>query len=147
MRLPHFSNLRFPVLPKLDQATQRRYLITGAVVLLALVLCWALWWHYLRSPWTRDGRINVEVVNIASEVAGKVVALEVVDNQPIKKGDVLFEIEPVDYRLALTQAESSVLSRRFDRDNALQESTRRQKLGAEAVSTEEKNTSQSTAQV
>lgn len=147
MHMPHFPNLRLPVLPKLDQPTVRRYVITGVAVFLALLLSWELWWYYLRSPWTRDGRINVEVVNIAAEIAGKVVALDVIDNQQIKKGDILFEIEPVDYHLALTQAESNVLSRRFDRDNALQESTRRQKLGVEAVSAEEKNTSQSTAQV
>ena len=139
--------MRFPFLPHLDQATLRRYVITGATVLLALVLGWALWWHYLRSPWTRDGRVNVEVVNIASEVAGKVVTLNVVDNQQIKKGDILFEIEPVDYRIALTQAQAAVESRKFDRDNALQESERRQKLGAQAVSSEEMNTALSTAHV
>jgi multidrug resistance efflux pump len=139
--------MRFPFLSNLDQATIRRHVITGATVFLAIVLAWALWWHYLRSPWTRDGRVNVEVVNIASEVAGKVVTLNVLDNQPIKKGDVLFEIEPVDYRIALIQAEAAVASRKFDRDNALQESVRRQKLGVEAISAEEKNTSQSTAQV
>jgi RND family efflux transporter MFP subunit len=147
VRFPLFPNLSLPFLPNLDQATLRRYLITGAVVLLALVLVWELWWHYLRSPWTRDGRINVEVVNIASEVAGKVVTLNVIDNQPIKKGDVLFEIEPVDYRIALVQAEAAVASRKFDRDNALQESQRRQKLGAQAVSSEEMNTALSTAHV
>src|ERR1700690_914139 len=99
MRLPRFSNLRFPLLPHLDQASQRRYIITGVTVFVAVVLAYALWWHYLRSPWTRDGRVNVEVVNIASEVAGKVVTLNVVDNQQVKKGDVLFEIEPVDYKI------------------------------------------------
>jgi multidrug resistance efflux pump len=47
--------MRIPF-PNIDQATLRRHLITGATALLALVLAWALWWHYLRSPWTRDGR-------------------------------------------------------------------------------------------
>jgi len=147
MRLPRFSNLRFPFLSYLDQATIRRYVITGVAVLLALILGYALWWHYLRAPWTRDGRVDVEVVNIAAEIAGKVVTLNLVDNQTVKKGDVLFVVDPTDYRLALVQAESNVASRKFDRDNALQESERRQKLGVEAVSAEERNTSQSTADV
>ena len=134
-------------LPTLDGPTVRRYLFTGVVALLALVLAWALWWHYLRSPWTRDGRVRAEVVNIASEVSGKVVELKVVDNQPVHKGDVLFTIEPIDYRLALVQAEATVQSRELDRDITLQDSQRRQKLGAEAVSAEERNTSRSTAQV
>jgi multidrug resistance efflux pump len=147
MRLPHFTNLRLPIVPTLDQATTRRYAMTAVVVLLALVLGWMLWWHYLRSPWTRDGRVNVEVVNIATEISGKVVSLNVVDNQTIHKGDVLFTIEPVDYRIALVQANATLESRRFDRDNALQESERRQKLGAQAVSSEEMNTALSTAHV
>src|ERR1700677_4803775 len=37
----------------IDHAKQRRYLITGVTVLLAALLAWALWWHYLRAPWTR----------------------------------------------------------------------------------------------
>jgi len=132
---------------KVDPPALRRYLFTGAASLVALVLAWALWWHYLRSPWTRDGRVRAEVVNVAAEVSGKVVELKVVDNQPVHRGDVLFTIEPVDYNLALVQAESNVQSREFDRDIALQDSQRRQKLGAEAVSAEERNTSRSTAQV
>jgi len=139
--------MRFPVFLNLDQTTQRRYLITGATALLAFVLAWALWWHYLRSPWTRDGRVRAEVVNIATEISGKVVDLKVVDNQPVHKGDVLFIIEPVDYELALVQAEANVQSRLVDRDNALQDSERRQKLGVEAVSAEERNTSRSNASV
>jgi RND family efflux transporter MFP subunit len=139
--------MRLPFLPHLDQATIRRYVITGVTVLLALVLAYTLWWHYLRSPWTRDGRVNVEVVNIAAEIAGKVVTLNVVDNQPIKKGDILFVVDPTDYQLALIQAEATVQSRLHDRDIALQDSERRQKLGVEAVSAEEKNSFLSTAQV
>src|ERR1700734_1192365 len=139
--------MRFTFFENLDRPTRRRYLITGTTGLLAVVLAWALWWHYLRSPWTRDGRVRVEVVNIATEISGKVVGLNVVDNQMVHKGDVLFTIEPIDYRLALTQAEANVLSRRYDLEVAKQDSERRQKLGVEAVSAEERNTSQSTAQV
>jgi len=136
-----------PFLPNVDEVTLRRYLITGVTVLLALVLGWALWWHYLRSPWTRDGRVRAEVVDIAAQISGKVVELDVVDNQTVKKGDVLFKIEAVDYQLALDQAEAAVKSRQFDLTIAQQDSERRQKLGAEAVSAEERNSYQSTAQV
>src|ERR1700722_11753419 len=139
--------MRFTFFENLDRPTQRRYLITGTTGLLAAVLAWALWWHYLRSPWTRDGRVRVEVVNIATEISGKVVGLNVVDNQMVHKGDVLFTIEPIDYRLALAQAEAAVQSRQYDRDIAVQNSERRQKVGPDAVSAEERNSYQSTAQV
>jgi multidrug efflux pump subunit AcrA (membrane-fusion protein) len=138
-----------PFLPltKLDPQTSRRYVITGITVLIAFLLAYALWWHYLRSPWTRDGRVRAEVVNVASQIAGQVTQLYVLDNQTVKKGDPLFEIEPVDYKLALDQAEATVQSRQLDLTIAQQDSERRQKLGIEAVSAEERNTSKSNAQV
>jgi len=139
--------MRLPFLQNVDESTLRRHLITAAAVLLALLLGWALWWHYLRSPWTRDGRIRAEVVNLASEVSGKVIDLKVVDNQPVQKGDVLFVIDPSDYRLALAQAEATLQSRQCDQQIAQANSQRRQLLGVEAISTEEKDTSQSSALV
>jgi multidrug resistance efflux pump len=138
--------MRIPFLPPIDEPTLRRHLITGVVVLLALILGWTLWWHYFRSPWTRDGRVRAEVVNVAAQISGQVIRLKVVDNQIVKKGDVLFEIDPIDYRLALAQAESTVQSRQYDQKIAQQDSLRRQNLG-EAVSMEEANTSASSALV
>jgi RND family efflux transporter MFP subunit len=132
-----------PLLTDLSEFAMRRRLITGVAVLLALLLGWALWWHYFRAPWTRDGRVRAEVVNIAAQISGQVVRLPVVDNQPVKKGDVLFEIEPSDYQLALAQAEANVQSRQFQQTTAQEDAQRREKLGAQAVSAEEKNTSQS----
>ena len=93
--------MRIPLLTDIDDLTLRRYLITGVTVLVAILLGWALWWHYLDSPWTRDGRVRAEVVDIAAEISGKVIDLKVVDNQPVKKGDILFQIDPIDYQLAL----------------------------------------------
>lgn len=56
------------------------------------------------SPWTRDLRIQADVVTIAPEVAGYVTELRVKDNQFVHKGDVLLEIDPDDYRIALNRA-------------------------------------------
>ena len=139
MRLPAFLNPQDPA--------ARRHLITGVVVLVAVLLAYALWWHFFRSPWTRDGRVRAEVVDIAAQISGQVISLPVVDNQQVKKGDILFEIDPTDYQLALTQAESTGKSRDFDRRVAEEDSARRQKLGIEAVALEEKQTSQSTFNV
>jgi len=124
----------------------RRPLVTGLTVLVALVLAWALWWHYFRAPWTRDGRVRAEVVNIAAQISGQVIDLPVLDNQRVNKGDVLFRIEPVDYQLALAQAEANVQSRQFQAQIAQEDALRRQKLGAQAISAEEKNTAQSSFQ-
>lgn len=135
--------MKFPDLTE----QQLRYARTGIVVVVAVVLVYALWWHFFRAPWTRDGRVRAEVVDMASQVAGIVVRLPVVDNQRVKKNDILFEIDPTDYQLALTQAEATVQSRKFDLQVQQEDAERRKKLGLEAVSLEEKQTSQSAADV
>ena len=130
-----------------DQASLQRMGRTAAVVALAVILAWALWWHYMRSPWTRDGRIRAEVVDIAAEVSGKVVDLRVADNQFVHKGDVLFVVDPDDYRLSLTQAEATVQSRLLDKTIQEENSARRKTLGAHAVSSEEIHNSENAAAV
>src|SRR5258706_7197230 len=81
-------------------------LITLGTVAVAALLAWATWQVYMGSPWTRDGTVRAYVVTMAPEVAGRIVKLPVADNQFVHKGDVLFEIEPADYRIALESAQA-----------------------------------------
>jgi len=81
-------------------------LITLAAVAVAALLGWATWQAYMGSPWTRDGTVRAYVVTMAPEVAGRIVRLPTSDNQLVHKGDVLFEIEPSDYRIALESAQA-----------------------------------------
>ena len=85
-----------------------RFLITAAVVVIALLLGHALWKHYLYSPWTRDGRVRAEVVRIAPDVSGLVTQVAVVDNQTVQKGDLLFTIDPERYKYAVAQAAANL---------------------------------------
>jgi multidrug resistance efflux pump len=81
-------------------------LITLGTVAVACLLSWATWQVYMGAPWTRDGTVRAYVVTMAPEVAGRIVKLPIPDNQLVRKGDVLFEIEPADYRIALEQAQA-----------------------------------------
>jgi multidrug resistance efflux pump len=81
-------------------------LITLAAVAVAALLGWAAWEAYMGSPWTRDGTVRAYVVTMAPEVSGRIVKLPVGDNQFVHKGDVLFEIEPSDYTIALEGAQA-----------------------------------------
>jgi multidrug resistance efflux pump len=81
-------------------------LITLGTVAVAALLSWAMWQAYMGAPWTRDGTVRAYVVTMAPEVAGRIVKLPVADNQFVHKGDVLFEIDPADYRIALEQAQA-----------------------------------------
>ena len=85
-----------------------RVAITTIVVLLAVLIAHALWRHYQYSPWTRDGRIRAYVVRIAPDVPGLVTQVNVNDNQVVKKGDVLFVIDPARYQDALDQAKANL---------------------------------------
>lgn len=106
---------------------------TLVAVTLAAVLSWQLWWHYMRSPWTRDGRVRVETVGVASDISGRVMDLRVIDNQFVRKGDVLFVVDPDMYRLALVQAEAAVKKSKADLENAQELAQRRKRLHSQKV--------------
>jgi len=85
-----------------------RITLTVVVVLIAALVATAMWRHYMYSPWTRDGRVRAEVVRIAPDVAGLVTQVNVIDNQIVKKGDVLFVIDPARYTDAVEQAKANL---------------------------------------
>ena len=83
----------------------RKHLLTGAVVAVALLVVLLKYWDYVLNPWTRDGQVRAEVVQIAPRVSGPIVSLPVKDNQFVKAGDLLFEIDPRTYAASLDQAQ------------------------------------------
>ncbi|MBD9585997.1 HlyD family secretion protein [Pseudomonas sp. PDM03] len=83
-------------------------LTTVAVVLLAFVLGWFAWEHYTRAPWTRDARVRADVVTLSADVSGRIVTLRVQDNQHVDKDQLLLEIDPARYVLAVEHAKRSV---------------------------------------
>jgi RND family efflux transporter MFP subunit len=85
-----------------------RVAVTLAMVGLALIVGMSLWNYYLEAPWTRDGRVRADVVAIAPDVSGLVTEVLVRDNQDVKRGDVLFRVDPDRYQIALRQAEANV---------------------------------------
>ena len=85
-------------------------LATLLVLALAIWIGRTLWEHYMNTPWTRDGRGRADIINVAADVNGYVVNVPVKDNQLVKKGDVLLEIDPEHYEIAVKQAESLVAS-------------------------------------
>jgi membrane fusion protein, multidrug efflux system len=85
----------------------------GRVIAIVIVLVGvaALWYAYDRSsrfPSTDDASIDADVIHVASPVGGRIVRVPVEENQRVAKGDVLFEIDPVPYRLAVAQAQAEL---------------------------------------
>ena len=81
-----------------------RVLITAAVVVVGLVLAWIVYARYVDRPWTRDGQVRADVINITSYVAGKIVKVHVRDEELVNEGQLLFEVDPGSYQLAVDQA-------------------------------------------
>jgi multidrug resistance efflux pump len=123
-----------------------RVALTLAMVAVAALLVMALWQRYMLAPWTRDGRVRAEVVTVAPEVPGTVVAVPVTDNQLVHKGDVLFQIDPVRFKLAVAQAQANVDGAKEQLQLRQSDAKRRQGLTG-IVSAEEQERTQSTATV
>ena len=69
-----------------------RLALTVLAVVAALAVGRELWVYYMEQPWTRDGRVRADVVQVAPDVSGFVTEVLVKDNQKVHRGDVLFRI-------------------------------------------------------
>ena len=85
-----------------------RVLATLSILALALVGARRLWIHYNLEPWTRDGRVRADIVQVSPDVSGLVTEVRVTNNQVVNKDDVLFVLDRPRFELALHQAEASV---------------------------------------
>jgi len=115
--------------PKALLAYGGRVAVTLVVVVVAVVAAQRLWTYYQVDPWTRDGRVRAEVVQVAPDVSGLVTKVLVVNDQPVRRGQVLFEIDHDRYALALRQAEATVASDRSTLEEAKREAARNKSLG------------------
>jgi len=120
------------------------------VVAIAAVIGWKLWNVYMYEPWTRDARVRATIVNLAPDVSGLISSLNVVDNQSVKKGDVLFVIERDRFQAALAQAQALVENKRANLRLANDNAKRDQELAradSSAITQVQIETSQATAAV
>jgi multidrug resistance efflux pump len=117
------SNLK-TVLPAVG-----RFAVTAAVVAAAVVGGRALWTHYQVDPWTRDGRVRADVVQVAPDVSGLVTKVEAINDQTVKAGQPLFYVDRERYALALRQADANVAAARATLAQARRELVRNRALG------------------
>ena len=124
-----------------------RVVITLCLVAVALVAGYDLWRYYMLSPWTRDARIRADVVVIAPDVSGWVVDLKVHDNQQVKAGDLLLNLDRERYQAALDKAKAVANTRQQQLRLREHEAQRRASLGPQAISAELKENAQITADI
>ena len=93
--------------PAARQKRRRRLIILGAAVL--ILTAGVLLWRYLSSyESTDDAQGDVHLYPVSARISGYVVKVKVGDNQWVKKGDVLVEIDPTDYEVSLKQAQANL---------------------------------------
>ena len=124
--------------PRLLSALKLTARVTATAVMLALATVgvrW-MWIHYEVRPWTRDGRVRADVIEVNPDVDGLVTDVRVTDGQVVRKAQVLFVIDPSRYEIALQQADAAVAVDEAALAEAKRENRRNQSLGT-LVTTEE----------
>src|SRR5881409_1992829 len=82
-----------------------RTLVLGVLLIIAILIAYyVLADRY--TPFTTDGYVQAYVIQVAPRIEGQVVRVHVLENQPVRKGDLLFEIDPrpFEHRVALLEA-------------------------------------------
>ena len=85
-----------------------KYLLTGLIVVLAVGMVLFKYQDYVTNPWTRNGQVRAHVIQINPRVSGPIVDLPIRDNQFVKAGDLLFEIDPRTFQASLDQARAQL---------------------------------------
>lgn len=102
----------------------KKVLVTLAVVAIAVLVLGLLMMKNITRPWTRDGVVRAQILQIAPRVGGPIVELHIQDNQYVKEGDLLFKIDPRTYIASLESAKASLVQAEFNAAEALVEANR-----------------------
>ena len=87
-----------------------RWLVVGGLILVAIIV--AAWVHLSGRETTDDAQIDGHIAPIAAKVGGTIQRVLVRDNQEVKQGDVLVEVDPRDLQVALARAEADLAEAR-----------------------------------
>lgn len=118
-----------------------RLSITLIFVIAAIILGHMLWVRYMDSPWTRDGRVRADIVNVAADVNGLVTSVAVRDNQFVHRGDVLFTVDIEHYKTAVAQTKALVEQRKIELTMKRGQAKRRAEIDDQVISQESREDS------
>src|SRR5260370_12754187 len=85
-----------------------RFLVFGMLVL-ALVAGTGAWFHFRDRESSDDAQVDAHITAVAPKIPGNVLEVLVLDNQPVKAGDILVRIDPRDYQARVDIAHSALL--------------------------------------
>jgi RND family efflux transporter MFP subunit len=120
-------------------------LATLTIMAVAGLMALVTWDYYVTAPWTRDGRVRVQVAGVAPQVSGQITEQHVVDNQFVRKGDVLYVIDPFDFEVTVRTNKAMLEQKAADLQVKQVQSERRQHLSNIATTAEEQQVFAGTA--
>jgi len=125
---------------KVEDPKKKKVIKILAVIVVAGLLSVGIYAaRNLNRETTDDAYIEGRISTIASKVSGTVLKVNVEDNQLVKKGDLLVEIDPVDFNLKVNEAEANLEVRKATLEQALRDRDRADALFKEKVIPEEKH--------
>jgi len=92
-----------------EPQSRRRGMLVAAIVVAAFVAL-GIWWHSTFSEDTDDAQVNGHLIQVSSRIAGQVIKVDVEENQVVKAGDAIAELDPSDYQVAVENAEAALAS-------------------------------------
>ena len=95
---------------EIAQPQSRRRAIVAVVVVVLAAVAVAIWWHGTFTENTDDAQVNGHLIQVSSRINGQVLKVEVEENQVVKQGDVIAELDPADYQVAVENAEAMLAS-------------------------------------
>jgi membrane fusion protein, multidrug efflux system len=93
-----------------QQPKSSRRLLVVLVVALLVVAAAAIWWHSTFTEDTDDAQVNGHLIQVSSRINGQVLKVDVEENQFVKQGDVIAELDPADYNVAVENAQAALAS-------------------------------------
>ena len=121
-----------------DPKKQKVIKILAGIILIGLVGAGIYIVKNLSRQTTDDAYIEGRIHTIASKVSGTVLKVNVDDNQSVKKGDLLVEIDPVDYILKVKEAAANLEVRKSTLEQSVRDRDRAESLFKGKVKPKEK---------
>jgi membrane fusion protein (multidrug efflux system) len=92
------------------QPRSRRRGIIIVVIAIIVVAAVAFWWHSTFSEDTDDAQVNGHLIQVSARISGQVQKVYVDENQLVKKGDPIVDLDPRDYQVAVENAKAALAS-------------------------------------
>ncbi len=97
---------------EIEKPQTRRRGILVAVVLVIVLVAVGIWWRSTFSEDTDDAQVNGHLIQVSSRIAGQVIKVYVAENQYVKAGDPIADLDPKDFQVAEENAEAALASAR-----------------------------------